>query len=380
MKVLIYGAGNSIAIAIARYVRNNGHDPVLADTSRYARVFYSKYCRKKYVLKDPASDKEGFAGDLLNCIRREEVGLVVPTSDRALFSLLDADSGILKDVAVTFPIDRALMQYVTDKRNIPSLCLQAGIASVPPYPIDSDLKISEIGPAAPYVLKLSRGISGEGFRRLGTLREAERAVRAIRDRGTEGEYLLQHYIKGAVYGAVAVFENNALKRYHSYRYIRRFPEPAGNPTLCAVDPQEGIQNAMSKVLKRLRWKGFCQMDFILEEKTMVPYLIDINPVHWYSVPHTFLKEFNLLSYYLEGRRDELTERSLPPGHYTTIGLLRELQRISHVWKKSARDLPQEDNYMKSILKIKPGDFYWDPLPVVLAPFLKLLKRIVGGNG
>lgn len=380
MNVLIYGACNSISISVARYLYISGHHAILADTTRFARAFYSKYCRNKYVFKEPLYNREGFSSDLFNCIRREDVELVLPTSDKAMFSLASADRDVFKDVKVTFPIDIELIRYVADKKNIPAICSQAGIASIPTYVIDRNFRISEVEQVPPpYARKLSRGISGEGFKILSNLQEAEREINSVNAKGMAGKYLIQKYIEGAVYGAVGVYEDNVFRSFHSYRYIRRYPEPAGNPTICAVDYQDGVRDAMNRVLKCLRWKGFCQMDFVFDEKTKGPYLIDINPVHWYSVPNSFSKEFSCLSCYLDESRNNQPERSISAVHYTTIGLLRELQRVLSFWKHGEKDFSLARNYWNHLSKLKASDFYWDPLPVVLAPFLKLLHRTANDN-
>ena len=129
---------------------------------------------------------------------------------------------------------------------------------------------------------------------------------------------------------------------------------------------------MSKALEALQWEGFCQMDFIVEDKSQIPYLTDINPVHWYTVPYSLSEELNCLTYYInEGKEGEI-KKNKPGGLYATISLTRELQRIATggIFIKS---IPAGITYWQCLRGLKYADFYWDPLPVLLVPFLNIKK-------
>lgn len=373
MNVLIYGAGNSIAISTAICLSKAGHNPILADTRRHVRGFYSRYCKGKYIFRGPDGDERGFASDLNDCLRKEKVELILPTYDDALFHLMGAKNSIPDDVQVTFPMDHEKIRYVMDKKNIPSTCSRAGIDAIPTYSITGNFDISSMERIVPpYVLKLGYGVSGKGFMKVNTLQELKKELSRIRREGMEDRYLLQKYISGAVYGAIGVFQDNALKCFSSYRYIRRYPPLAGNPTICAVDHKEGIRSAMSKVLATLQWEGFCQMDFIIEDNSGIPYLSDINPVHWYSVPNSLSERFNCLTHYIGREEGKKVLKGGKGDFYTTISAIREMQRIV-TGREFRKGAPDGIGYWSRLQGIQGSDFYWDPLPVVLAPLLKLLR-------
>lgn len=375
MNVLIYGAGNRISLSIAMFLSKSGSNAILADTGKYARAFFSRYCKKKYVFRGPDNDggTEAFISDLHDCIKQEGIELIVPTSDNALFHLISAKDSIPKGVKVLFPLDYEKISYVMNKKNIPSICARSGIDTISTYLLDNDFRISDIekiGP--PYALKLEYGISGDGFIKVDSLKKLEKELGRIRDRGLGKRYLLQKYISGPVYGAGGIFENNTLKHFFSYKYIRRYPPLAGVSTICVVDFQDSIKTAMTKVLITLQWEGFCQMDFIVEDKSRIPYLTDINPVHWYSVPDSLSEELNCLAYYINGGKKGELKKNKQEGFYSTISLAGELQRIATggVFRKS---IPAGITYWQCLQGLKYSDFYWDPLPLLLVPFLNIKK-------
>jgi len=376
MNVLIYGAGNSIAISLAQYLHKSGHNAILSDVGKHFRAFYSRSCHKKYIFRDPECDRDGFSVDLIGCMRQEDVELLLPTSDRALFHLLSISESIPKDIKVSFPLENEKVNRVVNKKNIPSICEQSGIGAITTCFLGKDFKISDFeNIRPPYALKLAYGVSGKGFKRIDSLKGLQRELSIIKSKGLEEEYIIQRYLQGQVYGAGGVFENDALTHFFSYRYIRRYPESAGNSTLRMVDFKEKIEQAMYRVLKTLEWKGFCHMDFVLDEKDKVPYLLDINPVHCYTVPNSLSKELNCLNYYLDTNKEDRVGGYLEKGHYSTISLTRELQRIVTGGILRTESKSRGDKYWGCLRGLRHSDFYWDPLPIVLAPFLRFLRSI-----
>lgn len=372
MNVLVYGAGNWIAISAARYLHKAGHNAILADTGNYFRGFYSRYCDKRYIFRDPDRDKGGFCSDLYDCIKREDVGLLLPTSDKALFDLIGIGENIFENVKVPVPLGHEKITYVTNKSNIPFICDRAGIGVVPTRLIGDDFNgvdLKDIPP--PYVIKPVYGLSGEGVIVVENLEHLKERLEGIKSGGLGDRYLLQSFISGEVYGAGGIFEGKDLKHFYSYRYMRRYPLPGGQPTICLVDFRENIKDAISKVLSSLQWVGFCHMDFIIDEKTRIPYLTDINPIHWYSVPYSLSEEVNCLNHYLDERKGK-NKGTDSPKYYATISIVRELQRIAGgaFWREKA---PKDPGYWRCLRSLKRSDFCWDPFPVILAPLLRLLR-------
>jgi len=377
MNVLIYGASNAIAIGIARFLRDIGHTAVMADSERYSRAFFSRYCAKKYLFRDPLTDRAGFAADLAACINNAAISLIVPTTDETLLNLLEARDVIPENVRTTFPLDAGKVQYVLDKTNLPELCEKAGVRTPATERVDEGFEISRIeGFQAPFALKRASGVAGEGFMRVDRRELLGSALASVKRAYPESSLLVQEYIPGSVYGAGGLFDGETLRHFYSYKYVRRHPRLSGSPTMCHLQNLDSIRVAMERVLAVLNWNGYCQMDFILDEKSGQPFLTDINPVHWYSLPFSMSGDPNCLAAYCG--RDEYPEtEQLPVGPYTTFSLLRELQRVlaGGIFGKNGSGCSKD--YLQYYRHIRRADFYWDPLPVVLAPVLKLLRAARG---
>jgi len=338
------------------------------------RAFYSRYCKKKYLFRDPCHNKEGFSDDLLNCIRQEGVGLILPTWDKGIFDLLGVKEIILGEVKILFPMNYEKVSYIMNKKNIPVISKMAGINVVPTWLVDENFSISDMAEISPpYAIKLEYGVSGEGFKKIGNLKELDREVEIIKSRGSEKKYIAQKFIGGPVFGVGGIVEKGELKRFYCYRYVKRYPPLAGNSTLRVVDFQNSLGETLCKVLKAIKWEGFCHMDFVICDEDQRPYLLDINPVHCYTVPDSASEALSCLSYYVDRKEAEESGRHDEKKMYATMSIIRECQRIM-AGGLFGKGKPLNDiGYWHYIKALRFSDFYWDPLPLLLAPFLKLIR-------
>lgn len=374
MNVLILGASNAIAIAIARIVCDAGHTAVMADSEKYSRAFFSRYCMIKYLVRDPLKDRAGFAADLSRCIQEGEIGLIVPTTDEALLNLVESKEVIPGNVMVTFPLHADKIRYVFDKANLPELCKKAGVKTPATLRVDKGFKVNKAdGFNAPFALKRATGVAGEGFRKVEERGALEQALATSKKEFPESDFLIQEYISGSVFGAGGVFDGEKTEHFYSYRFIRRYPCLCGSPTVCQQEDLDSIKMAMDRILSVLQWKGYCQMDFIVDEKNGQPYLVDINPVHWYTMPFSLSDNLSCISYYLKKDKFQPIMKSGSAGNYTTLSLTRELQRILLCGIFEEHCSGVEKGYWCNFRGLKCSDFCWDPLPILLAPIMKLLR-------
>ena len=96
-------------------------------------------------------------------------------------------------------------------------------------------------------------------------------------------FFVQEKIAGSVYCVAMVMNHGVLKGHVVYRQLRDYPFSGGQATLrVSVDHPEAVVH-FERLLRELRWHGVCQADFLVAEKTGIPYLIDINPRFWGSL-------------------------------------------------------------------------------------------------
>ena len=371
MNVLICGAANVIAIGTARLLLQAGHRAVLADSNRLARAFHSKYCATKYLFRDPAVDLAGFEKDLAECLRKERIALVVPTTDQALLDLVAARGAIPESVACPFPLEADKIRLVLQKGNFAGIGEAAGIRT-PRTLRHAEVKgLDPDGLTPPWVIKRAVGMAGEGLAKVAKRSMLAPILTRTMQRYPGEELLLQEYIDGKVYGAGGLFDGQGLRRFYCYEYVNRLPRGCGPATRCLLQRINPVREAFAKVVAALDWRGYCQMDFVVDNETLEPCLVDINPVHWYTMPFSASPELNSLWGYLgDAQNASAGESMVEP--YATVCLSRELQRLLAIVAGHA-DRPAESlGLFAHARAFRRSDFYWDPLPILLIPFLRLL--------
>ena len=96
-------------------------------------------------------------------------------------------------------------------------------------------------------------------------------------------FILQEKIKGDNFCVAMLFRHGEMRAKIAYKQIRDYPLSGGQATLRISVRNEKAENYLEKLLKELKWHGICQADFIVEEKSNIPYLIDLNPRFWGSL-------------------------------------------------------------------------------------------------
>ena len=372
MNVLVHGATNVIAIGAARVLHRAGHRVFLSDTSKYNRAFFSKYCSGEKILKDPLEDWSSFEIGLSHYLEREDIRFIVPTTDKALLELVQAKDAIPEKVSTSLmQLDREKICYVLNKKNLPKICCSIHVKTPLTFPASRFQHPADAGfMTPPVVVKPAKGLAGEGFVKVYDSKSLGRVLINATKNYFVDDLLVQEFIQGKVYGAGGVFDGHQLESFYSYELINRHPSESGSPTVCRYRELTQLKELMTRVLTSLDWHGFCQMDFIVEQKTGEAYLIDINPTHWYTMPFSSSESINSLLFCLGEKIQQQKPKNRP---YTTICLTGELQRILS-WKtyrlsSSGWKYPWWQDYQG----LRRNDFFWDPWPIILVPFIKLFK-------
>ena len=376
MNVLICGAANVIAIGTARTLCQAGHRAVFADSNRFARGFLSKFCFRRYLFRDSSKDQPGFEDDLADCLRNERIDLVVPSTDQALLDLAGAMHVIPPEVSVSFPADVDKIRLVLHKGNLPGICAAAGVQT------PRTLRHAEVEAPAPdrrappWVVKRTAGVAGQGLARVVDYKALGATLEETARKYPGEELLVQEEIEGKVYGAGGLFDGEQLKFFYCYEYVNRSPLGSGPATRCLLRHVEPVRGAFQKVLASLDWRGYCQMDFIVDAGTGEPFLVDINPVHWYTMPFSASARLNSILGLLPAGQSPFNEEPLE-GPYATVCLTRELQRLLTWLFRGSGNRVERLRLFNHVRAFSAADFFWDPLPILLAPVLKLLAVTQG---
>jgi predicted ATP-grasp superfamily ATP-dependent carboligase len=80
-----------------------------------------------------------------------------------------------------------------------------------------------------------------------------------------------------------LLDRGRLRAKLAYRQVRDFPARGGQATLRVSIRSPRAEEHLQALLEKIEWHGVCQADFVIEESTQTPYLIDMNPRLWGSL-------------------------------------------------------------------------------------------------
>jgi predicted ATP-grasp superfamily ATP-dependent carboligase len=96
--------------------------------------------------------------------------------------------------------------------------------------------------------------------------------------------LVQERITGQGAGIFTLFNQGKPIVFFAHKRLREKPPTGGVSVLRESIPlDQGMKNHVVKLLSRLNWHGVAMVEFKLEEKTGIPYLIEVNGRLWGSL-------------------------------------------------------------------------------------------------
>jgi len=139
--------------------------------------------------------------------------------------------------------------------------------------------------AGPFVLKPSRSVAGGKKLSVSYAEgtpELTRTIEALPDEAFP--LLIQERIQGTGEGIFLLMWNGELRATFAHRRIREKP-PSGGVSVVrdSAIPDEDLVEAASNLMKKLDWNGVAMVEFKVEERTRIPYLMEINGRFWGSL-------------------------------------------------------------------------------------------------
>jgi glutathione synthase/RimK-type ligase-like ATP-grasp enzyme len=252
----------------------------------------------------------------------------------------------------------------------------------------------------PLILKTDATSGGFGVRIVNTLREAERAMREIRSPPDvtrvlkwaigSGDYTLvrscmlrkqsvvsaQEFVSGQeATSAVACWGGKVLASVH-FRVMRK-QYALGPSTVLRVLAHPDMTSAEEKLVGKLGLSGLYGFDYILEEETGRPYLIEMNPRATQVCHLAMGTGHDLVEALYAALSSGSIRDTLPVTDNGTIALFpQELQRdpASEYLFSAYHDIPTEEpGLVRACMARLPQNRFW-------APTQKWLRSLVNGTG
>jgi predicted ATP-grasp superfamily ATP-dependent carboligase len=377
---IVTNAKNRIAYNIVRSLGQKGIDVHAGDFVPRSMSFVSRYAAGKFLYPSPFSDPEGFINYLVGKVRSFNDSVLIPVFEETFLisKFKDRFSGLTRMVIPDY--DQILTAHNKDRWE--PLARELGIAVPKTYPVngfrEGGERIDRL--AYPLLVKPKQGGGGWAITQVNSAGELESLLNQNVYMGRPWDwFFLQEKIIGEVHCVAMLFRRGELRAKVAYKQLRDYPVSGGQATLRVSIRSEAAEKHFERFLEKIGWQGVCQADFVVDQETGVPYLIDINPRFWGSLVQAIASgvDFPYLLYRIAVDGDAEPVAVFRTG-VTTRWLGGDCRSFWPLLKKSRNKLafirqfcvPKE----KSLLY---DDFSWqDPFPFCSWSLDTLLKVVV----
>jgi predicted ATP-grasp superfamily ATP-dependent carboligase len=256
------------------------------DYGAFKRLFCSRYVRKVHRVSSLSDSPEQFARDVLALCRSGRFDFVLPVSIESTEALLPFEAEINKHAATLLPTDEQLAIGANKDRTYQT-CDSLDIDHPPTWLIRNRSQLENFRPRCPYpvIVKHARNLGGSrGVRFAGDDQELLDSFTELQGIGShEGPILVQDYVPGHLYDAVAVAKNGRCPGV--FVSVRKLMYPvSGGVTCISVSTQAPeLQALASRLIHALNWNGPIEIEFKRDERDGRFKLIEINPRFWASL-------------------------------------------------------------------------------------------------
>ncbi len=287
--ILITDGEQRSALAAARSLGRAGHAVYVTAHKRASLAGSSKYVRATAIVVDPLAAPDDFVDEIVGLVDRWKIDLLLPVTEGALLALLPHRERVR--VALPFP-DANAFQRICDKGAVAAEAEPLGIKVPRTIVVGSRAEVagvSEVGMSFPLVIKPHRSVTIDNGTR------AKGAVRAVLDRSALKEalqqlpaaafpVLLQERVVGPGVGIFVLIVGGELHAAFAHRRIREKP-PWGGVSVYreSIPVDEDLLERSVALLRRFHFEGAAMVEYKVDERTRIPYIMEINARFWGSL-------------------------------------------------------------------------------------------------
>ena len=282
--------GHVQGLALTRSLGEQGIPVIIVDRNEFAIARYSKYCKGFYRSPDYLADN--FVDFLIGLIKKEDLKdwVLIPCDDHIVFSISKRKKD-LEMVYKVITVDFEILQNIINKRNLFNLadsCQLPVIKTI--YPQSSKLTDHNVNTLRfPLLLK---GIEGQTFYKKSNSKafkvsnavELNTVLESLSVKMRLDEIMIQEMIplgeQNKVISYTAFCVDGNVFTYWIGQKIREHPIFFGTATCSQSIYLPVIHENAVKLIKKLKYTGVCEIEFLLDPRDQQYYLIEINPRTW----------------------------------------------------------------------------------------------------
>ncbi len=285
MSVLITDAESSVSLAIVRSLGEKNIRCICTSPTKFAVSFFSKYCAKRIITPSPKLNTEKFIDEIIKICKENQVKVLFPVRGPSTLAISKYKKEIEAYTIVPFE-DFDKLKELYDKSSLVKYANKVKIPIPKTWIIKDQEDIENILDdfIFPIVLKASVSEGAHGVVYIRNKEELIEKYKELKIRYSNSKIILQEYINGVGYGCSVLFDFKSQPRaVFCHRRLRENP-PTGGPSVARISiiwPE--LEELTIKLLKYIKWRGLAMVEYKVTSQGD-PYLIEINPRFWGSLP------------------------------------------------------------------------------------------------
>ena len=291
MKILVTNGAYKHTLALVRALGAAGHSVGVIGHHWAAVSFFSKYCRRRHVIK--TTEKQQFIDELLVILQKERYDVLLPVGLPTVVWIAERADEIRQFTHLPLA-DVDKIRLFEDKQATYDLALTLNVPTpltfFPKDRSDADICAAKLTP--PIVVKHCQKSGADYLKYAQTKEEAVGFFETMKQldsknvENTEGSYfandiLFQEYLSGGGFGFFGLYENGIFKQGFAHKRIREFPVSGGSSSCAESIDNETLTHYGRKILDAVDWHGVAMVEFKTDGNGQLR-LLEVNPKLWGS--------------------------------------------------------------------------------------------------
>jgi len=279
MKILVTGLFEMAALHAIRRFGQMGYEVHTAEGHRLAFCGFSKYVSKRHRVPNMRYHPYEYAQRVVELLETGQFDFFFPSYEEIipLSRYRDRIAAVTKTV---LPETDTLMR-MHDKHRLETLAHEIGIdAPKSFYPSSIDEARDLIANVElPVVIKITKTSGAAGFRKIYDREGFEKAYfDVVRiNKLPESELpMIQQLIEGPTTCTLHLCQEGKVLGEVMYQGLRTMPRSGGTTVFRESLSDPACQEAAARIVEHLDFTGLCGFDFIMDEQTGRPFLVDGN--------------------------------------------------------------------------------------------------------
>lgn len=278
-RILVTGSGTFFAARLIHDLGRRGAIVTAADSLAVSAGKTSRFAARRLRLPTLGTDPGGYLEAVMQELRRRPYDLLLPMFEESLL-LSEYEAEIRSQTRLFLPSFPA-MQKLHHKPSLDALCTTLDLPTPPTLVLRNggDLRLVPQVLGFPVVLKLPAGNNAVGR----TYCDDEASLKsnfsrlASQQDARSGELpFVQKKIKGEMICTLCFCWQGRKLAEVVYRSSRTFPEAGGTAAHRESIHHPEISRIADRLVAATHWSGFLGLDFMHEDETGIPYVIDAN--------------------------------------------------------------------------------------------------------